>query len=429
MHLTHFYKFLLSIFFITTLAGGFKTFGTPSLDCSQNPTPPGCPGYNEAEYRENYCSQTPTPSGCSNIDENSLSQGYDDVGSKLYIGAGVSIVGGGILIAKGCTCVPKPLCIFKCASGVASVAAGGYMIGSAREQQRTARQLRDRGTNFNYCRITPAPPGCPGYVQTQYCDQDPIPPRCPGHTSEEYCSRIPIPYGCPGFTTTEYCNQVPKPSECEEGTEIDPPEIPDLPDYPDGLCDIEPKPPNCPGSIPLPEICRQYNISCNFDGDDLSEIKIPGMPGIKAPFDKNSFANAGIGEDDFNKAMQDFQKEQSQIVAQAKNLVNKKLKLNKGSGKDNDDSDSSSDFEPTLTSGGGSGRGRSFSGNNEDGSNSYLDMLKNSLANKNKAKGRKIQNFKPLTFGNDKIGTAYDNIFEQVSKSYNSINSSDRVIP
>ena len=381
---------------------------------------------------------TPEYHNNPDINKESLSEGYDDVGNELYIGAGISIVGGGILMTKGCPCCcspPNAGCILKCAAGVASIVGGGYMIGSARKQKKTARQLRDQGMNFNYCDETPAPPGCPGYVQVQYCDQDPIPPGCPGHTTEEYCDRIPIPPGCPGFTTTEYCDQVPKPSGCsnddDKGTEIDTPEIPDLPDLPEGFCDLDPKPPGCPGSIPLPEMCQQFNMSCNFDREDLSGIKMPNLPEIKAPFDKNAFANAGIGEDEFNKALQDFQKDQSKIVGQAKNLVNKKLKLNSGAGKDTDDSESSSDFEPSLTSGGGSGRGRSFSNNNEDGSDaSYLDMLKNSLnANKNKAKGRKIQSFKPLTFGNDKIGTAYDNIFEQVSKSYNSRSSSNNFIP
>ena len=376
---------------------------------------------------------TPEYHGNPNINKSSLSQGYDDVGNELYIGAGVSIVGGGWLMKTGCPCAVgggNPGCLFKCISGAASIFGGGIMIGSAIQQKKTARKLRDQRARFNYCNETPVPPGCPGYVEAQYCDQDPIPPECPGHTREEYCDRTPIPYRCPGFTATEYCDQVPQPSGCDDGREIDLSEIPELPEYPEGFCDIDPKPPGCPGSIPLPEMCQQYNISCNFNGDDLSGIKMPGMPEIKAPFDKNAFANAGIGEDEFNEAFQDFQTDQSKIVEQAKNLVNKRLKLNKGDGKDTDHSDSSSDFESTLTSGGGSNRGRSFSNNNEDGSDPYLDMLKNSLnANKNKARVRKIQNFKPLTFGNDKIGTAYDNIFEQVSKSYNSISSSNNFIP
>lgn len=156
-----------------------------------------------------------------------------------------------------------------------------------------------------------------------------------------------------------------------------------------------------PNNTPPPGLPLGTKVNKDKDGN-ITSLQFKDTL-VKAPFDRDAFAEAGIPGVEFDKAMEEFNKLREEVGEQ--------LGVS-----------SPTQLKSSITGGGGGFSGySSYNSNDEEetsgiSTSKFFDLYKSKMK-KNK-KNKKNISFKPISYGKDKIGTAHDNIFQMVSKSY-----------
>lgn len=344
---------------------------------------------------------------------------FRETSENTYLGSAKTAIAGGALIAGGVpkAASPEPatkaLGFFEIASGVLELLGAADMRESARYSFQQCQKLGSCGRSVpSWC--NPPIEGCVNYNP---CEAASPPPCCssPGGCGDNKplitnCSNPPIDSGCPPGCPKDIlrCSGDPVPDPTNPPPDLDP-----CKHFPD------PKPAICLEGGPEKE-CERLGITCLPDPNGNYRITFPDGTTIKTPFDEKEAEKLGITPGDYKKARQKLKKNIPNIVNRAGQALSKAMGMPKGwsGSKTNDTMGEDFSLESELTKG---KKGKpSSKARSSGGSNQYLDMLAKSLKKDKKGK-RTVQSYKPLNFGKDKIGTAYDNIFQQVSKSYKSL--------
>ena len=302
------------------------------------------------------------------------------------------------------------------------------------------------------CSVNPDLPGCelcennPSIEDCDVCEKEPPPSPLP-----EKCANREPPSGTPSceHDTEKYLEGKPdcsKPAnknkaqckcycdlypddlecigdlECKHVLDLDP----NSPDY-ERLCGIfdkcmeDPSSPEC-----IVDVC-EGNCKISTDSTGNPVITVPGYTPFRFGSGDNPIdvISDGLGLSAAEKAR--FKNDVARFNSQAQNRAGRALKSlglgsgSSGTGGSSSSSGSSSDLSdgdgsefggsPELSSGSGSSSRRGRSKSKASG-NRYLQAL-----NK-KAKGGLPENFRTKRLGKDQIGSAHENIFQMISKSY-----------
>ncbi len=415
------------------------------------------------------------------IARNLASFAFDAETAQKVTGA-IDIATGGVLIPTNCPPPHTPGRLLKCVYGVSAIANGAASIRSSRKSKDAGKSLGGDGTPAGSTSAGTDIPPCNPVTNTNctriHCSQHPLLSICPplsphicsdgtpcpasGICPNGYaCTPNPNPSICPnGYscpvngicpdgvticgnpTTQNGCppdgTPCPANGQCPDGSTCNPPD----PNR-NVSCDENPNQLKCnlPDTTNDDPCLEMLGTSC----DDLIVEECLQLPYCRIvppdntpsfldlngnpipPGDLNDVArHLGLNPDE----IQDIKDEIDRIHQNAANQAGGGGASSKSGGLNGHGASSSTDgtealstdnFEPSLSNGGGGSQSSRRNKDGQGGANSPdLSRQLQSLLNKNKnyRSAVKKHGYTPKKLGNQPIGTSHDNIFDMMSRGY-----------